>query len=65
MKKISERPERNVYVGGKKQIKDAFFELLTEFTDKTVVSVSESDVDMSVSLGIISIYEKNGRRCGG
>ena len=65
VKKISERPERNVYVGGKKQIKDTFFELLTEFTDKTVVSVSESDVDMSVSLGIISIYEKNGRRCGG
>ena len=63
MKKISACPEKNVYVGGKKQIKDAFFELLTKFTDKTVVSVSESDVDMSVSLGMISIYEEIDRRC--
>lgn len=63
VKKISACPEKNVYVGGKKQIKDAFFELLTKFTDKTVVSVSESDVDMSVSLGMISIYEEIDRRC--
>ncbi len=63
VKKISARPEKNVYIGGKKQIKDAFFELLTEFTDKNVVSVSESDVDMSVSLGMISIYEEIDRRC--
>lgn len=63
VKKISARPEKNVYIGGKKQIKEAFFELLTKFTDKTVVSVSESDVDMSVSLGMISIYEEIDRRC--
>ncbi len=57
VKKIAKSPQKNVYVGGKRQIKNAFCDLLTAFTDKMVVCAPDDAVDMSVSYGMICIYE--------
>lgn len=59
VKRIAEYAEKDVYVGGKKQIKDALFRLLKDYTDKNVFEVSEENVDISVSAGMIYIYEQN------
>ncbi len=53
---ISSNAEK-IIVGGKKQIKEATLALLRRYSDKTVVPVSDSEVDASTSLGMIRIYE--------
>ena len=57
IKTIIASPAKTVIVGGKKQIKKATVALLTHYSDKTVIPVSDFDVDRSTSLGMIRIYE--------
>jgi len=46
-----------VVIGGRKQIKEAMSVILKAVSDKTVVSLSEDEVDKSSSFGMIKIYE--------
>ncbi len=57
--KIKNHSETNVYVGGKKEIKDAIVRLLNIYTNKNVDAVSAHDVDLSASFGMICIYEQS------
>lgn len=57
IKAIQETGAKQIYVGGKKQIKEATVLLLQKVTDATVVTVSDADVEVSSAIGAIRIYE--------
>lgn len=48
---------KQIYVGGKKQIKEATVLLLHEVSDAAVITVSDAEVDASSALGAVRIYE--------
>ncbi len=47
-----------VVIGGKSQIKNAMSEILKRRTDKIIRVIDDSEVDCSVALGVIRIYEE-------
>ncbi len=54
-------PIRRVVVGGRAQIKHATAELLREFSQKEIVTVSDGDGDTASTRGMIRIYEHGGQ----
>lgn len=57
IREIIKSPETEVVIGGKSQIKNAMYQLLAEFCDKTVECVSDSDSEIANIKGMIKIFE--------
>ena len=53
---IARSDAREVYIGGRKQIKDAEALLIKRFTDKSVVVIPDEIVDIATSVGMVEIY---------
>jgi 2-dehydro-3-deoxygalactonokinase len=52
-------PQKTVVIGGRAPLRMALYTLLTEYGDKTVICLSDEDVEHSVIRGVIRIYEWN------
>ena len=50
-------PQNTVVIGGRAPLRMALYTLLTEYSDKNVICLSDDDVDQSVVRGVIRIYE--------
>ena len=57
VKAIAESDAPRVVIGGRRQLKEATAILLSRYTDKEVVTLTEETVDASSALGVIRIYE--------
>ena len=57
IKAIAESDAPRVVIGGRKQLKEATALLLSHYSDKEIVPLSEETVDASSSRGVIRIYE--------
>ena len=58
LKIINMRP-RKVFIGGRKQIKTAIYEILKKYMNASVFCIEDETVDKSVSLGMVKVYEFN------
>lgn len=58
IREIIKSDSKTVVIGGKSQIKNAMSEILKNRTDKEIRVIADSEVDYSVALGIIRIYEE-------
>lgn len=58
LKIINMRP-RKVFIGGRKQIKTAIYEILKKYMNASVFCIEDEAVDKSVSLGMVKVYEFN------
>ncbi len=50
-------PQNTVVIGGRAPLRMALCTLLTEYSDKNVICLSDDDADQSVVRGVIRIYE--------
>lgn len=57
VKAIAESDAPRVVIGGRRQLKEATAILLSRYTDKEIVTLTEETVDASSALGVIRIYE--------
>ena len=59
IKYILKKYAKNIYIGGRKQIKEALFILLKYLTKNNVIMLTDDVVDSSCVKGIIKIFEYN------
>lgn len=57
--KIINMQPRKVFIGGRKQIKTAIYEILKKYMNASVFCIEDETVDKSVSLGMVKVYEFN------
>ncbi len=57
---ILDAKEKNVVIGGQKNMRDALFMLLAEFGDKKIVCMQDPEVARATPLGAVKILEANG-----
>lgn len=57
IEEIIKTDAKNVVIGGKSQIKNALSQILTERDNKIIISLDESVINSSTSIGAIMIYE--------
>ena len=59
IKIITDLAPKKVIIGGRRQFKDALYDILKNRTDISAEKLTESQVDTSVCLGAVKIYEYN------
>ena len=61
VEKILKSNPKKIVLAGKKQIRDALYQIISQTSNAQVVCLSEQEIERSVPLGAIEIYEYTGK----